>query len=268
MAQSGERRMLFDIRGKRKHVVRVVYAILALLMGTSLFLVVGPVNIGELVNSGETTSNGGEVFEEQAERIEKRLRADPENPDILVSLSQARLRAGEASAERDPTSGEVIINSEARAQYEKGVDAWERYVKAAGDEVSPTAATTFANASFVLAQNSRSYEEAFEYLDAAAAAQELAAEARPSVGYLTTLAAFQMLGGNFAGGKKSGAEAEKLANSKSQRKEISRQIDAYEKQGKQIAKSKKAAEKAEKGKGKESLENPLGGLGGSSVGGP
>ncbi len=43
----GERRMLFDIRGRRKHVVRVVYAILALLMGASLFLVVGPFNIGQ-----------------------------------------------------------------------------------------------------------------------------------------------------------------------------------------------------------------------------
>ena len=47
----GERRMLFDIRGRRKHVVKVVYAILALLMGASLFLVVGPVNIGSLLGN-------------------------------------------------------------------------------------------------------------------------------------------------------------------------------------------------------------------------
>jgi len=39
----GERRMLFDIRGRRKNVVKVVYAILAVMMGASLFLVVGPV---------------------------------------------------------------------------------------------------------------------------------------------------------------------------------------------------------------------------------
>ena len=47
--------MLFDIRGRRKHVVRVVYAILALLMGASLFLVVGPFSIGNLVGNGGTT---------------------------------------------------------------------------------------------------------------------------------------------------------------------------------------------------------------------
>ena len=48
-AKDGERRMLFDIRGRRKHVLRVVYAILALLMGGSLFLVVGPFNLAELI---------------------------------------------------------------------------------------------------------------------------------------------------------------------------------------------------------------------------
>ena len=267
MAKDGERQMLFDIRGKRKNVVRVVYAILAILMGASLFLVVGPVSIGELVNTGSATTDAAETFEEQAERIETRLRQDPDNPDILVSLSQARVRAGEARAERDPTSGEVVIDGEARAQYEKGVDAWERYVQKS-EQVSPAAATTFANAFFTLAQNSRSYDEAYEYLDEAATAQQFAADARPSVGYLTTLAAFQMLGGNFAGGQKSGKEAEALATSKQQRKEIGKQIDAYEKQGKQIAKSRKQAEKAEKAQGKEALQNPLGGLGGSTTTAP
>lgn len=260
----GERRMLFDIRGKRKNVVRVVYAVLAILMGASLFLVVGPVSIGELVNTEDAVSEASKTFEEQAERIENRLRVDPNDPAKLVALSQARLRAGEASAEADPSTGQPIIDAESRVQYEKGIDAWERYLKAAGDEVNPTAATTLANASFVLAQNSRSYEEAFEFLDQAAAAQKIAAEARPSVGYLTTLAAFQMLGGQFAAGAKSGKEAEALANSKQQKKEISKQIAAYEKQGKQVQKSKVAAAKAEKGQSKESLENPLGGLGGGS----
>jgi len=271
MAKDGERQMLFDIRGKRKNVVRVVYAILAILMGASLFLVVGPVSIGELVNSGSTSTDAAETFEEQAERIEQRLRANPNDAGMLVSLSQARVRAGEAGAERDPTTGEVVIGAESRAQYEKGVDAWERYViavKAGEGNVSPSAATTFANAFFTLAQNSRSYDEAFELLDDAAAAQQIAADARPSVGYLTTLAAFQMLGGDFAGGRKSGKEAEALASSKEQRKEIGKQINAYEKQGEEIAKSKKQAEKAEKGQGKESLQNPLGGLGGSTTTAP
>ena len=68
--------MVFDIRGRRKHVVRVVYAILALLMGASLFLVVGPFNIGNLIGGGGTTS-GAEILDEQAERTEAKLLREP-----------------------------------------------------------------------------------------------------------------------------------------------------------------------------------------------
>ena len=66
--------------GRRKHVVKVVYAILAVLMGASLFLVVGPVNIGELFSSN--ASSGGEAakpYEEQAERLEAKLKKEPED---------------------------------------------------------------------------------------------------------------------------------------------------------------------------------------------
>ncbi|HEX7293467.1 MAG TPA: hypothetical protein VF259_02880, partial [Solirubrobacterales bacterium] len=65
MAKDGERRMLFDTRGRRRHVIRVVYAVLALLMGASLFLVVGPFNLGELGGSG-ASSSANEVLEERA----------------------------------------------------------------------------------------------------------------------------------------------------------------------------------------------------------
>src|SRR6476620_10779705 len=103
MAACGERRMLFDIRGRRKHVIRVVYAILALLMGASLFLVVGPVNIGALIGNNTSTTNNAAVFDEEAERVEHRLRAHPEDPGILLSLTRARINAGRASSEVEAT---------------------------------------------------------------------------------------------------------------------------------------------------------------------
>ena len=89
MAEGGERRMLFDIRGRRKHVVRVVYAILALLMGASLFLVVGPVNIGSLVGNEQHDSSASKVLDEQAERIERKLRNEPERRSPARSPSPA-----------------------------------------------------------------------------------------------------------------------------------------------------------------------------------
>ena len=265
MPQGGERRMLFDIRGKRKHVVRVVYAILALLMGASLFLVVGPVNIGNLVGNSTTTTNGAQIFEENAERIEHRLKASPEDPELLVSLARERLNAGKAGAQVDPTTGLTELSAEGRAEITKANEAWAKYLKQVKKgEASPAAANLIAGGAFILAQNSTTYEEAFEHLDEAAAAQRVAAAAQPSIGTLSQLALFELLGGNFAAGDKAGKEAEAHASSKAQKKQLTEQLDAYRKQGKELQKNKVAAEKAEKGKGKETLENPLGGLGGET----
>ena len=78
MASSGERRLVFDTRGKRKHVVRVVYAILALLMGGSLFLVVGAGQHRLAARQLEQLQQRQpRCFDEQAERIERRLAKRP-----------------------------------------------------------------------------------------------------------------------------------------------------------------------------------------------
>lgn len=261
----GERRMLFDIRGRRKNVVKVVYGILAVMMGASLFLVVGPVNIGSLLNTADEVDRSAEIFEEQIERTEQRLRKDPENPDILVSLTRAHINAGRAKSELDPTTGETLVTGQARIEYEKATDAWAKYLKAVGEgEPNPSVASLVSGTAFVLAQNSKTYSEAIEYLGDAADAQLLAAEGRPSVGSWTTLAAYAYLADDKATGAKAGKEAMALTNSKSEEKQVTKQLTAFQKQAKEIQKAKKEAEKAEKGKGKEALENPLGGLGGGS----
>jgi tetratricopeptide (TPR) repeat protein len=256
--------MLFDIRGRRKNVVKVVYGILAVMMGASLFLVVGPVNIGELLGNSSQTEVNTEIFDEQIERTEQRLRKDPQNEDILISLTRAQINAGRAESELDPTTGETTVTAKARVDYEKANDAWARYLKAAEGEPNPALASLVAGTVFVLAQNSKSYAEAIEYLHRAADAQRFAAQGRPSVGAWTTLAAYEYLAGDKAAGAEAGRKAMALANSKADKKSISKQLVAFEKQSKEIQKAKKQAEKAEKGKGKETLENPLGGLGGAT----
>ena len=261
----GERRMLFDIRGRRKHVVKVVYAILALMMGASLFLVVGPVNIGSLLNTAGESNRNTEIFDEQIERTEQRLRKDPNNEDILISLTRARINAGRANSEVDQTSGEATVTAKARTEYEKANEAWTRYLKVVKGEPNPSLASLVAGTSFLLAQNSKTYGEAIEYLGAAADAARFAAQARPSVGAWTTLAAYAYLSGDKAGGAEAGRKAKALARTKSERKSIDKQLTAFQKQSKEIQKAKVEAEKAEKGKGKEALENPLGGLGGGSA---
>ena len=260
----GERRMLFDIRGRRKNVVKVVYAILALMMGASLFLVVGPVNLGSLLGNASETNPSTEIFDEQIERTEQRLHKDPSNPDILLSLTRARINAGRANSEVDQATGESTVTVRARTEYEKANDAWARYLKVVEGEPNASLASLVAGTSFLLAQNSKTYTEAIEYLGAAADAAAIAARTRPSLGAWTTLAAYAYLSGDKATGAEAGRQAKALARTKSEKKSIDKQLTAFEKQSKEIQKSKKEAEKAEKGKGKEALENPLGGLGGGS----
>ncbi|HET7510698.1 MAG TPA: hypothetical protein VFJ65_10665, partial [Solirubrobacterales bacterium] len=83
MASGGkENRMVFDIRGRRRNVVKVVYALLAVLIGLSLFLVVGGLNISELFN-GSATVEAGKEFEATAARLERELKKEPEEPKKL-----------------------------------------------------------------------------------------------------------------------------------------------------------------------------------------
>lgn len=265
MAQGGERRMLFDIRGRRKHVIRVVYAILALLMGGSLFLVVGPVNLASLIgNSNTASSETTKLFQERAERIEHDLRKNPGDEAKELALIRTRLQAGQAAASADQNSGKPP-GAEAREEFEAATSAWAAYEKQAGAKASPTTAQLVAQAWLFLAETSESdFEAAFENLEEAGRVQKVYATAKPTASAYTTLALYQLIVGNFKEGNASGKEAEKLATSKTQRKEVEKALKGARKQGKKNLESKKEVEKAEKGKGKESLENPFGGLGGST----
>ncbi len=257
--------MLFDIRGRRKHVVRVVYAILALLMGASLFLVVGPFNIGNLVGNGGTTE-AAKVLQEQAERTEQKLRREPENEDLLVALTRSRLTAANSLTEVNSETGATVFTPEGRQELVRGIEAWNSYLKQA-EEPKASVALLASTGYFSLAETSTSFEEAVENVEGAAKTQRIAAEAQPTINSLTTLAIYDYYAGNFAGGDKAVKEAEAKAPSKAEAKEIGKQMAEYRKNGKAFEAQKKEAEKEEAKFGKERLQNPLGGLsGGGSLG--
>ena len=72
MAQGpDEHRMVFDIRGRRRHVVKFVYAILAILMALSLFLVTGAVNVGSLFGSTSSGESAVSNFEARPKRSKR-----------------------------------------------------------------------------------------------------------------------------------------------------------------------------------------------------
>lgn len=255
--------MLFDIRGRRKHVVRVVYAILALLMGASLFLVVGPFNIGNLVGNDATT-DAAKVLQEQADKTEQKLRVDPENETLQVALTRQRITAANSLTEVNSETGETFYTAEGRQELQRGVEAWNAYLSQS-KEPKPSVALLVSQGYFGLAQTSTTLEEAVENINGAAKTQRIAAEAQPTINSLTTLAIYEFYAGDFAAGDKAVKQAEAKAPSKAEAKQIGKQMAEFRKQGKAFEAQKKAAAKEEAKFGKERLENPLGGLSGAGA---
>lgn len=255
--------MLFDIRGRRKHVVRVVYAILALLMGASLFLVVGPFSIGNLIGNSGTTS-AAKVLQEQAERTEQKLRREPENETLLLALTRERISAANSLTEVNSETGATELSPEGRQELQLGIEAWGSYLKQSKEPRANTALLV-ANGYFKLAESpGQGLEEVVEDVEGAAKTQRIAAEAQPTINSLTTLAIYEFYAGNFAAGDKAVSEAEAKAPSKAEAKEIGKQMAEFRSRGKEFEELKKKNEKEEAKFGKERLQNPLGGLSGST----
>ena len=260
-----EHRMVFDTRGRRKRVIQVVYAALALIMALSLFTVVGPVSVGDLFGNGSSSSSSS-IFDEQVQRLEKQLRRNPNDQQALAALVRARYNAANSEIERDPTSGQITgISEDGITQFAEAGKAWQRYLKTDPKPPSPSAAQ-FAAQAFFYAAATGTLVEFKDNIKAAAEAQAVLAKARPSLNSYVTLARYQAFAGDAAGAKASGAKAVSLAP-KAQQKTVKQVVDQTVKQGaalqKQIAKQSKFNPS---GGGKQALQNPLGGLSGGGSG--
>src|SRR4051794_22212358 len=227
MASGGkEHRMVFDIRGRRKHVVKVVYAILAVLMGASLFLVVGPVNIGELFSgNGSSSGEAAKPFEEQAERIEVKLRKDPEDEQLLSALTRAQVSAGNSLLSLEPSEDDLV---KALQQYQQASSTWSKYLESS-DEPQAGVAQLMAPALVSLAERSRSLQEAARDIEAAAEAQQIVAKQRPTLNSFSTLALYTYFTGDFAAAEKAEAEAKTHTNAKFEREQLEKQLGEIKK---------------------------------------
>jgi hypothetical protein len=267
MAQgSNEHRMVFDIRGRRRHVVKVVYAILALLMVASLFLVTGAINIGSILGTSSSGESAVSSLEKQAENIEAKLVKTPGDEGLLADLTRTRILTANAlitgGAEESESGAEEV-----KQQLALASEDWSEYV-AASSEPSAGIAVQMSPALFRLAQFSSSNEEALENIKAATEAQKIVAEARPSLNSWSTLAFYSLYAQDYKAAEAAKEETKQFATSKFERESFENRYEEEEKKAKEFGKAVKA-EKAAKSKsaGKETLENPLQGLSGSPLGG-
>lgn len=122
--------MLFDLTGRRRGVVRVVYSILAILLAGGLLVGVGTATG---VNPFTDGGGSGSVEDQTAERIERAQAAvdrDPRDPAALAGLIRARVDSANATA--DPNTGSYT--GPGRAELRRADRLWTRYLALDPDE--------------------------------------------------------------------------------------------------------------------------------------
>jgi len=252
--------MLFELGGKRKRLIQVIYVCLALLMFVGLVgLGIGSNVSGGLfdaigIGGGDTSSSP--QYDAQIERAEKTLQTDPKNERALISLARTHFLAGQ-SATTTGDQGQVQYTDETLAEYRQATDAWERYLATKPKQPDDGVASLMLQAYTGLAGTDPSRIEGD--IDGAYKAAQIVAEARPSFGTYLALATYAY----YAGDEKTGADATEKAleeapdsASKAQAKAQVKQAKA---QGAAIAKAIKQSAPDQ-----SQLENPLGGLGGTA----
>jgi hypothetical protein len=268
MAQgNNEHRMVFDIRGRRRHVVKFVYALLAILMAGSLFLVTGAINLNSIFGTSTTGESAAQVAEKQAVAIEQRIAKEPAKEEVLLgNLTRARITAANAMISEGVTSeGDV---EEIRSQLSKASEDWSKYLETA-KEPSAGVAAVVAPAMFQLAEASTSTDQAQENVQIASEAQTMVAEKRPSLGTWSNAAIYTLFTLDFKEAEEQKEEAAKLANTKFEREAFENKYEEVEKNAKEFGKEVKLEEVTKKSQqsesgGKEALSNPLN-LGGSPL---
>ncbi len=268
MAEEPENRMLFDLRGKRKRVIQVIYVLLAVIMAASLIV------IGLPGGANPFSSGGGVVSQdiadsniERAENIQERLATEPNNIRAQEELIRARIAAGNSLIEVDQETGAQTITDEATTQYDLAAQSWEKYLRATKNQPDQSVAQVIANTLFTLSQDSTVAQFETNIADAARAQKFVADAAEadrngPSAaGPLATLATYQFYAQQTAEAKATLKRAIAATPDKAEQQQIQSQLDSVQKDAARIGKILAQAKKQAKKDGGKSLEEPAGSLG-------
>ena len=254
--------MLFDLKGKRKNVVKVTYLFLAILFGGGLVLFgVGSNNVqGGLLDAITGNGNGGSstsAFEDQVSSAQRAVRARPKDDRAWLALSRAEYNLAVGGSNFDRTTGQ--FKQGAVDDLEKATNAWERYIKL--DPKRPNSGT--AQLMVQAYSNLIRFGPGSSALDRfvqAAKTQRIIATARPSPIAYYQLASIYYAIGRIAPGDRASAKAIKLTP-KDQRNTVGSQLKDARKQGlttkKQLKKADAQAAKAAK-QARQAGKDPFG----------
>jgi hypothetical protein len=175
--------MLFDLRGAgRRRTVKVIYILLAFLMGGGLVLFgIGGSVSGGLIDAITERSGGGDNSTDRFRKDEKaalvRTQANPQDAAAWAALARARFQVAGQGENFDPAKG--TFTNAGTAKLQAAGQAWDRYLalnpKKPDDRVASLMVQAFG---------------ALNKPDKAAQAQEVITQARPTASTFTQLAIF------------------------------------------------------------------------------
>jgi tetratricopeptide (TPR) repeat protein len=255
--------MLFDLKGKRKRLVQVVYLGLAILFGAGLVLFgVGGAS-GGLIDAFKGGGGGGgtSAFSDQVERAERTAVRRPRDPEAWLDVVRAQFNLAASTEGSDAETGQ--LTDRGQQAIIEAAQGWERYLRLKPKKVDASAAG-FAALAYGALQD---YDKAVE-------TQELSVKARPSANGYFQLADFAFRAGQVKTGDRAGEEAVRRTP-RDQRNTVRALIKDTKKQGAEFAEALKKAKKEQRkqqregGAGASPGQNfgPLPGAGATGAGG-
>ena len=263
--------MLFDLRGRRKRFIQVIYAILALLFTVSFVgFGIGSDAAGGIFDAFGLGSGGtgpdNPQYEERIDAAKADLAEDPEDKAALLELASTYALAGDDEVEVNERTGAPVLTEDAKPHYEQAIEYWERYLETDPRKPEGGIAAQLLNVYVLLAQSATDPAEIEELLDGVYHAAAVVAEDQPSANSLSTMAEFAYLSGREKQGDEAAEQALEEAD-KSERTQIRRYVEDAEKRGKSLQRQLKDLREAQGTTPEEAFQNPFEDTAGGGLGG-
>jgi hypothetical protein len=251
--------MLFDLRGKRRRLVQVSYAALALIflvgfVGLSIGSGNAPGGILDAIGLGSGNGGGGSLdsqFDDQIDAANQQLAKNPNDTGALLKLAEAEYQRAKSGVSQDPETGEISVSDDAHTDLGRSADAWARYLRVNKGKPDANTAALMVQAYYLLNDAS-----------GAAKAQRIVTEETPNAGNYNQLAFYEYASYDIAAGDAAAEKAEQMTP-KAQQKQVHDQLQSIREQAVKLKKQQaKAQEKAPSPTtpGANPLQSPLGGV--------
>ena len=121
--------MLFDLKGRRKRLIQVVYVVLAVLFAAGLIgFGIGGATSGGLFDAigGGGGGSSSSAFEKQVTRLERSVAAQPRNEKAWAELARTEYQVATTGGDYDNETG--TFGEDALRHLRRSARAWERYL--------------------------------------------------------------------------------------------------------------------------------------------